>query len=126
MSLFPWQRAFQLRTRIKTPFLSASISTRQNALAPTASKRISIAATVCRSPPLSIILSPAARRRQIAECDAAVITSCERHESQPYLWNADSLLTRPKRNTCKTHPTVRNSQQRSPPEFLGVLPSRAP
>ena len=81
MSLSRWGRGAQSPTLIATPFSCLSISTRQNASAPMASKHIFMAATACRSLRLFIILSPAARRHRIAKCGAVVTTSCEKQGS---------------------------------------------
>src|SRR6266581_3792812 len=124
MSLFPCRRALQSRIHIKTAFLSAFILTRQNGLAPTESKRISIAATACRSPPPSTILSPEAHRRRIVGYAAAVITCCEKRKSQQCSWNVDFSRTRTKDSTRNLHPTVKNLRKRSRLEFVDVLLSQ--
>src|SRR5438552_5655863 len=126
MSLFPCRSALQSRIHIKTAFSSVFILTRQHGLAPTESKRISIAATACRSPPPSIILSQEARRRRTVECAAAVITCCEKRQFRQCLWNADFSRTRTKDSTRYLHPTAKNLRKRSRLEFVDVFLSQVP
>src|SRR5204863_9773537 len=112
------------RIPFTTAFSSVSILTRQNGLAPTESKRISIAATACRSPPPFIILSQEARRRRIVECAAAVITCCEKQQFRQCLWNADFSRTQTKDSTRYLHPTAKNLLKRSRLEFVNCFLSQ--
>src|SRR5260370_6921520 len=119
-------RALQLLTRIARQFSSASIPTLPDEGGGMEWKHIFIAATACRSPPPSITLSQAARRRRIAECVVAVSTFCEKRTSRQSSWNVDSLPTRVKESTRKLLPTVKNSRKRSRLEFVDVFPSQVP